>query len=208
MSRLISALIIIVGYSFLIYEIWSIWHEPALVSHSVILSIAVLMAFEFILVHSGVFMSFFTERKAWLFFAVFYGLFAFAFNAAMPNNILLYVYAMVVFTRMSVLLFDPSEEQVWQARKSSMVAVVLYMLSIMAVVIDDNLIPDFGLTQRYLAESGYLASLNVKGIFPEIPKTAFAASLIYYCGLIIWELYSTHRWFKKKEDPQPPLRFY
>ncbi len=208
MSRLISALIIVTGYSILIHEIWFVWHQPELVTHSVILSIAVLMAFEFILVHSGIFMSFFTQRRAWLFFAAFYGLFAWIFNAAMPNNIVLYVYAAVVFTRMGVLLFDQSEEQVWQARKSSIVGVPLYILSIAAVLIDQTMVPDFGLTQQYLTESGYLDSLNITGVFPEIPKTAFAASLIYYFGLIIWEFYSTYQWFKKKKNTLPLQRFY
>lgn len=188
MSKFIPSVVGVICYAALISQMWRVWTHPTSVDNDVILSFAILMAFEFFLVHSGVFMSAFRDRKALLFFVIFYGLFAVAFNAIMPNNIVLYVYCIVVFNRMSVVFFEQKRSDSQKVIMSSVITAAIYVISIGVVVAARDWVPDYGLSKDFLESSGYLASLNVKGEFPENPKIAIAAGCLYYACLGVWEI--------------------
>jgi hypothetical protein len=61
-----------------------------------ILTLGVLMGFEFIVVHSGVFMAAMGRSKAILLFVPIYGLFAWVFNQFAPNNAVMWLYLSLV----------------------------------------------------------------------------------------------------------------
>ncbi|WP_278020059.1 hypothetical protein [Flavobacterium ginsengisoli] len=102
------------------YVFLMVWTHPELHPVSLINDLAVLMAFEFIMVHSGVFMA--VMPKKWSLFVFFplYGLFAYSFNESVVNTNILYIYLLTVLNRMRFAFSNVAQEvRMYQMGKSA-----------------------------------------------------------------------------------------
>jgi len=95
-------------YVVLVFEMLRLWLSPDAMQIDRLNTLAVMMGFEFIMIHSGVFMSV-MPRKISLFFLIpFYSTFAFAMNTMVSGNTILWLYFGVVLLRMRFAFSNPS----------------------------------------------------------------------------------------------------
>lgn len=169
------------------YQFYNVWSQPDLENFETISTLASLMIFEFILVHSGVFMAVMPKKISLYILLPFYGLFALAFNTMTESNIILYIYLMVIFNRMRFAFSDVSPRLKSRAIITSIIAALLYFVLIFAVVVPMEYIPELGLTPTFLENSGYNANKTSGGIFIDTPHIAICFGFCYYCALSIAE---------------------
>lgn len=127
-----------------------VWMHPNEHDVSMINDLAVLMAFEFIMVHSGVFMAVMPKKISLFVFFPMYGLFALAFHNSVINANILYIYLLAVLNRMRFAFSDVSPEVRAAQIGKSAVKAMFYFFLIFAVCIGNDLIPKFGLTDEFL----------------------------------------------------------
>jgi len=167
-----------------------IWIQPGDFEASDIFSYATLMAFEFVMVHSGTMMAFAPRRYSLYALVPIYGLFAWGFSASIDNNVIVVTYLAVVFNRMRFAFSDASEEAKNKVRISSVFAAVLYFVLILFTAIGSNygLLPELGLHSEFLEVSGYNAAKTGGGLFVDLPHTAIGMGFLYYLLLALTSL--------------------
>lgn len=175
---------IVVAYHFFI-----LWYQAEFNDASKIISYAILMAFEFIMVHSGVFMAIMPKGKSILLLIPFYGVFALCFSAATDDNSILILYCVVVFNRMRFAFSDVTNDIKSRVVLGSILSLFIYFVLIFVVLIFQSLIPKLALTADFLNDSGYLSSLRMSGEFVEKPHIALCFGVIYYICLAALEAY-------------------
>ena len=180
---------------FIAIQFLKLWISPGMEDAEKIGQWSGLMAFEFIMVHSGVFMAIMPKKFSLFFFFPIYGLFAFAFNEAIGGgNMVIYIYLFTVFNRMRFAFFNVSEQQKGKVIGKSLYAVMIYFFTLLFVAIGSKLVPEFGLNSEYLARIGYVS--KGEGLFLEEPKTAICLGVVYYFLLAIYALPSKYFWSK------------
>ncbi len=171
------------------YQFYRVWSNPPIDEPSQISTLAIVMAFEFIMVHSGVFMAIAPRKiSLYILFPV-YGIFAFTMNAMLDNNTVLIAYLLVVFNRMRFAFTDVSPTIRKRAIITSVCAAIAYFILIFAVVFSMDNIPQLGLNATYLEASGYNAAKTGSGVFIDTPHIAICFGLIYYCTLVLIEVF-------------------
>ena len=174
-------------YVVLVFEMLRLWLSPDAMQIDRLNTLAVMMGFEFIMIHSGVFMSV-MPRKISLFFLIpFYSTFAFAMNTMVSGNTILWLYFGVVLLRMRFAFSNPSPHQKQRAILVSICAALLYFLLLVFMVLIADLIPKFGLTNTFLNESGYRDSLKSGGVFLDMPHVPMAMGVIYFTLIAFME---------------------
>ncbi|MDB2437209.1 hypothetical protein N9W89_00715 [Hellea sp.] len=173
----------ILVYGALIYEMWRLWSAPTPDDTGRILTLAVMMGFEFIMVHSGIFMAAFPRKISLFIFVPFYGAFALVFNSMTPGNEILFLYLGAVFIRMRFAFSNATEEEIGANMSMSFLAVVLYFFLIIAFSIGSDHIPELGLTREFLTTTNYLNEDTIGGIFTEMPQVSMAMGMVYF-GLL------------------------
>ena len=169
------------------WRYFQLWSSPGPDDGELILSFATLMAFEFVMVHSGVFMAVFPRKWSLMGFFPFYGLFALAFSASMPNNIILWVYLMTIAGRMRFAFQDvPMGERVRLIIRSAFAAFI-YLVLTFAVAIGEPFIPELGLSREFLNSIGYFDISDTGGLFVDEPKTAMSLGVFYFTAITIME---------------------
>jgi len=187
----IFSLIDIALTCYMAYLILSLWLYPQANDVELIYNLATLMAFEFIMVHSGVFMSFLGRSwKAWLGAIIFYGLFALVFNLFVTDNRILFLYAGVVLNRMLSGIMTSDETAKEKRIGFSALYAVIYFLLIMFVGIYSFLIPEFGLTESFLQSSDYHDMVIHGGSFTDTPHIAMCFGVLYYASLSLVAVYA------------------
>lgn len=182
----------------LAYQCYRLWHNPGLEDAEKIYSLAILLAFEFVMVHSGVFMAVMSRKITLLILAPLYLLFAFAFNASAPNNIVLITYLIVIFNRMRFAFTDVSEEIKSRAVFTSVLAVIIYFFLLMIVAFNNESIDAHGLTEEFLSASNYNNIKQTGGIFLDTPQVALCFGVWYYILLSVSDYFLLNANFKKK----------
>lgn len=173
---------------FLSYQFLSLWISPGMQDAATIYSLAVLIVFEFIMVHSGVFMAFMPLRwSVFLFFPI-YGLFALAFNTMIPDNTIIWLYMIVVLNRMRFSFVQVNKEARARQVGNSAFAAMLYFILVMVISLASGIIPDFGLTDEYLNASGYHSVKMNGGLFLDTPKVALCFGALYYFLLAAFDM--------------------
>lgn len=169
------------------WQYFRLWSSPGPDDGELIVSFATLMAFEFVMVHSGVFMAVFPRKWSLLVFFPFYGLFALAFSASMPNNLILWVYLIAVAGRMRFAFQDvPIGERVRLIIRSA-IAAFFYLILTFAVAIGAPIVPELGLTQEFLNSIGYFDISDTGGLFIDEPKTALSLGVFYFIAITVME---------------------
>ncbi|HGN1706963.1 TPA: hypothetical protein ACKRTE_002858 [Providencia rettgeri] len=182
---LIRAFSKLINYGFSIFYvgfILSVWFFPEYYTVEIIYNLTLILLFEFILVHSGVFMAAFRDWRVLMLFAFFYGLFALAINMAVLGDspLILYLYSATVANRMIFGLTSRTEQERGENLLYSALMALNFMLCIFSVVILSFLVPYGGLTPEYLSSINYYYSISSGGEFPEKPHVAFAFGVLYF----------------------------
>ena len=176
-------------YGWIIVEMFQLWHHPGPDDAARILTLATIMAFEFVLVHSGVFMAVMPKKISLLVFIPFYGVFALAMNAMTPGNTILWLYLGIIAVRMRFAFSNPTEEAKGKNMTMSVAAVMTYFVLIFVFAFGANIIPDLGLTAEYLESSGFQTLRNgATGIFIESPQVPLAMGIVYFTLIALWEI--------------------
>jgi hypothetical protein len=185
----------------IVFQFWTLWSAPQPEDAMRINNFATLMAFEFVMVHSGIFMSVFPKKISLYFFVPLYGLFALAFVAAIEDNTILIIYLFVVFNRMRFAFSDVPKWMRDRAIFTSVIAMIIYFLLIFVSV--GIPFPELGLNQEYLETVQFASLTDTSGIFIDTPHIAMVFGVMYYLGLAIFELYLIRRFRHKYQNPTP-----
>lgn len=172
-----------VGFSlFYVGFILSVWFFPEYYDVALIYNLTLILIFEFILVHSGVFMSITRNIKVLIFFALLYGLFAFAINFAVLGDspLILYLYSFTVLNRMIYGLSSRTDKERQENMGYSVLMAMNFMFCICLVLMMSWLVPYGGLTPEYLNAIDYYNLIPSGGEFPEKPHIAFAFGVLYF----------------------------
>ena len=179
---------------FMAFKYYILWSNPQTGDAANIFQMAGLMGFEFVMIHSGVFMAIMPKWLSLLVFAPLYGLFAWAFNKIIGgDNLVAYIYMIAVFNRMRFAFFNVSEEMKQKQVGRSVFAAMLYFFLVFGIVLGTSLIPELGLSTENLEKIGYAEAKTHGGLFLDEPKTAICLGTIYYMGLCLLSL--PGRWF-------------
>lgn len=148
---------LIVAFQFL-----TIWYQPKYSNIDKIASMATLMAFEFILVHSGVFM------------------------AVMPKKIALYI-LVPLYSLFTYALLNVNDLLKTKTILNSGLAAIAYIFLVVICVFSNGIFGELGLNEAYLNDSDYFKYITAKSAFIETPHIAIAFGFFYYCTLSIIE---------------------
>lgn len=165
----------------------SLWISPHTSDVERIYSYAVLIGFEFIMVHSGVFMAAVPARISLFIFFPIYGLFALIFNMMVNDNFILYTYLLVVFNRLRYAFFDVTKDVRMKLLIKSGVAAFFYFILLVVGVLCSSSIPTLGLSNNFLQQSNYDHTKLHGGILLDKPYVAMFIGSVYYIILAIIE---------------------
>jgi hypothetical protein len=185
----IPSIIEMLLYAFLIREMWCLWSDPTPADFPRLQTLAILMGFEFLLVHSALFIHVTPRKISILFLLPIYGIVALALNTGAENNLILYLYLGVIITRLRFLFGDHTKAQKSRAVKTSIVSFFIYFAAIAIIAVGETSLPKGGLTAKFLESGNYLDSLEVYGIFTEQPHLPLLMGMFYFSALILFELY-------------------
>ena len=176
-------------YGLLIFEMWSLWTHPAPADFSRLQTLALLMGFEFFLVHSGLFFNLMPRKVSVLILLPVYGVIAYFLNTGTENNLILVLYLGLMIARLRFLFTDHSDAQKSRATKISITAAVIYFAAIAVIAVGDASLPARGLTPEFLTQHGYYETLSVGGPFTERPHLPLIMGIIYFSMMIALDLY-------------------
>lgn len=146
-----------------------------------IYGLSLLIIFEFVMVHSGIFMALFPPKISLLIFFPFYGLFAIVFSLIAGNLTIIVLYLIVVFNRMRFAFFDVGDEARGNMILQSILSLLLYFALIILVAISSNIIPAFGLNENFLSLAEYEeVKKGATGIMVDSPQTSMCLGVLYY----------------------------
>lgn len=136
----------VINYFVLSVQYALLWITAKQAGPETIKSYCAIVAFEFILVHSGIFMFGFAKLKFTLpIFLLFYGLFAYVINKSLTTNGLIISYMLIMLQRIRTIFFSTSNVVFNRFVYSFKVAIIYVSLMVFLVVIKDY-IPGFGMS--------------------------------------------------------------
>jgi hypothetical protein len=197
----------------MVYQFYILLTNPGLEDAHKIYTIAILTGFEFIMVHSGVFMSVFPKKITLYFLFPIYGLFALAFNSMVEGNYILYLYLIIVFNRMRFAFADVSPAMKNRAVLGSVFNAMTWFVLIFVFAFNAEKFKVFGLTDAYLTLSGYYEiSGSDGGLTAEMPNVALLFAITYYLFLALIEFFLIRTFSYKKMNvdifTMPKNRFH
>jgi len=191
---------------FLIYTFLKLWIHPQVSDIEMIFNFTVLMFFEFVMVHSGVFMSILGRSwKGWLFFIILYGLCALAFNSIVSGNQILILYGVVVFNRMLPnIQRKPEDTEKKEGIKGikeeiiiSIIYAVIYFFLFVTIIYCASHVPPFGLTKEFLESANFGKINTISGDFSDKPYIMMCFGVLYYLFLTLLDVILIIRKVKK-----------
>ncbi len=176
-------------------QAYFLWSNPTLKDTDKIYTIAILVGFEFFMVHSGVFMAVLPKKASLFIFFPLYGLFALAINSMAEGNTILYMYLIVVFQRMRFAFLDASKGLKNKAIGIAVYAAIIWFFLIFIILFNKDKIPYLALNKEYLILSGFVNKHSI-GVFTEEPHVAMAFAIVYYLFLALTEYNFTKSYIK------------
>lgn len=163
----------------------SAWIDPYLFSLEFVYTLQMLMLFEFVLVHSGMFMG----LGGWtiLFFLPFYLCFALVMNLLTPDNTILYLFTYTICMRVLWGFGKYKRKVNTPIFRSMFRAFATYMPLLIISILLGTILPDLGLTpdvQKAIEDTSTSKSNGDITL-----KIVVIFGFLYYTGLIIWEYY-------------------
>ena len=161
------------------------WVSPSQFSPEFIHSLEIILVFEFVLVHSGLFMS--LGIYSVLIFFPFYFLFAWAFNHILADNTIMYIYLLTIFNRLLMGIEVSKRKNNNPAIRAFYRCFATYFPILIGTIALSKLLPDFGLTVDIQNEIKESMAIKSKGDITL--KMLISCGFFYYLLLIFWELY-------------------
>lgn len=166
-------------------------------------SLAILMAFEFVMVHSGLFMAAMPLKASIRLFIPLYGLFAFAFGHSMREGdyTIIILYLATVLNRMRFAFFNVSKSVKQRVVRQSMIALAVYFVLTVSVVCAESVIPSFSLGTAFSESASYTREVRAGGLFVEKPYVPICLGFLYYSVLSFFNFKTVWReraFIKKK----------
>ncbi|MEQ4922062.1 hypothetical protein [Proteus hauseri] len=160
----------------------TVWWFPERFSVQTIYNLTVLFLFEFILVHSGVFMAAFARTKLVFALIPFYGIFALIINSMImgDENLIIWLYAVIVANRIISGYQVKTKEEMGKNLFYSALLVLNFMLCLFSVMIFKFLVPYGGLTPEYLNEINYLYLIPQHSDYFNVPHVGMAYGTLFY----------------------------
>ena len=162
-----------------------LWYMPSFEDAEKIYALAVLMAFEFVLMHSGVFMAVTPKKISLFILAPIYGIFAWAFSQSMPDNSILVIYGLIILNRMRFAFSDVSNTIKNKSILTSVLGAVAYFILIFVCLFTNSIFGEMGVTPAFLEKSGYFNHVKSGGAFIDTPHIALGFGFFYYSTLAI-----------------------
>lgn len=169
----------------LAYVYLKLWVAPQPDEVDRIFYMAILMGFEFIMVHSGVFMAAMPLKISILVFVPVYALFALAFTSMVGDFSILWLYLIVVLNRMRFAFFNTDKETKIQLMGISALAAMIYFLLLIIVAVASPLIPKLGLSDAFLQYANYSEAKKHGGLLTDEPQVAMCFGTMYYTLLAV-----------------------
>jgi hypothetical protein len=190
----------LVFYAFIIYKYFQLWAFPSLEDASSIVVYNTLMGFEFILILTSLFLAISWGTKSMYIILILYTLFfIWGFRTSTPESIL-YAYLYVVFNRTRVFFMQKPSDQV--EKKGTIIYylfnILVYtvlVLTISVISAKIAVIPRLGLTDHYIAESGYYSFIIGDGnaLMSKKPHVGLFIGCIYFIILASIEFWKINR---------------
>lgn len=166
-----------------------VWLYPEQYNVSLINDLAVLIVFEFIMVHSGVFMAVLPKRYSILVFFPMFGLFAYSFNNSVIDTNIFYIYLLTVLNRMRFAFSNVSIEVRAIEIAKSVFRAILYCTLLCANALGNEFIPKLGLTSEFLQKYHYFDTIKSSGLIMEKPYIAMCMGFLYYSLPVLFFLF-------------------
>jgi hypothetical protein len=173
----------IVMHLIIAFKFLKMWYAPELEDAEALFSMAILMAFEFIMVHSGVFMAVVPKKISLFILILVYALFAFAFYKSTENTSILAIYGLVILNRMRFAFSNVSTVLRNRVILLSVLAAIIYFILIFVCLFTNGIFGELGLTEAYLEASRYKSYTKGGGVFVDTPHIAIAFGFFYYSTL-------------------------
>ncbi len=165
------------------------WVNPSTFSPEFILTLVLLIVFEFVMVHSGLFMS--LGKYAPLVFLPFYSIFAFAFNVIVPDNTILYLYTFTIINRLLLGFNINNRKGDHPMIRAFFRCFVSYFPVFIGSILFSSIIPDFGLTTEMQSFINDSADHKSQGNITM--KMMITCGFFYYLMLPFWEMYISRK---------------
>jgi len=186
----------------LAYLFLSLWLYPQPSDIDLIYSLTILILFEFVLVHSGVFMSALGRSWiGWLLFIFIYGIFAFAFNTFISGNQIIILYGAVVLNRMLQGILNRKGADKEQGLMMAAIYAITWFGLLIMVVVGSSYVPRYGLTEEFVQSTNYTTINQAGGDFQGDPHIFMCFGLLYYLMLMFIEINAEIQRVKKSLLP-------
>lgn len=168
----------------------SLWFSATPLESDKVFKFSLLMAFEFIMVHSGVFMLVGSPRLILFVFFPFYGMFALVFQMMMGFSdwTITTLYLVTVLNRMRFAFSNVSEAVRQRVKAQSILATFIYFVLMLTVTLGEYIVPEFALDETFRQSENYQGAKKIGGLFTDYPHTAIALGTMYFTLLAVFNL--------------------
>ncbi len=170
------------------FRFFIIWLLPSQLDSTLLNELIALIVFEFIMIHSGVFMAIMPKKISLFLFVPFYFLFAFFFNSSIESNAIMWTYLIAVFNRMRFAFFNVDKKLKKNLIQKSVIVAMLYFFLVIIIVPLNKIIPPFALTTEALTKAGFYANTKIQGLFIDKPQLPMCVGFLYFSILAIINL--------------------
>jgi len=204
---------------YLILLFLKLWRSPQHSDVELIADLTIMIFFEFIMLWAGFFVSIAAEKSnivKWFCILLFIPL-VLGFNAVITGNKILFIYGMVVLFRILTSIFEKKSSLsdnshtkelsfsniiLYDKLAMPLITFALYAFLLTATVsteYGDYSIPEFGLTEEFLKNSGYYHHMKME---VEVPHLYLCLGVLYFSVLILLDclvIYLSYKEEKRKE---------
>ena len=193
---LFALILTIFSYGAIIWSVIRLWIYPTTEDVKEIPYWTALIVFEFTLVHSASLLA--AWGKTWIILIlVIINLFitAYAWATLAPESNILLVFSVLIFSWLYSSYQNTSKNDRFKNFLISGCSLSFYFALIITITSSPDLIPNFGLTDSFLAQNNYFQYAKGSGLFIDEPKLTLAFCAAYFSVLAIFEIYfyNTHK---------------
>lgn len=167
-----------------------VWLVPGQSDATFITNGIQLFVVEFLMIHSGVFLSVFARSKKFILIALLYGFMIYGLAKSFHNNYYFYFYLLIVMNRMRAGFAGSNPLFFIRNIAYSIAGAIFFLIAGISMAILEKWIPQFGLTEAYLNTSGFRwQNAKTGGMLVDKPQTVMYFWMVYFSLWIWFEFY-------------------
>ena len=189
-QNLVALIFTISTYGIVIWNVVNLWIYPSAEDIKEIQYWTALILFEFTLVHSAAILA--AWGKTWIILILIaLNLFitAGAWAHLAPESNALLVFSVLIFSRLYSSYINSSVNARFKTFLVSGCSLSFYFALIITITSAPEIIPNFGLTNSFLAQHDYFQYTRGHGLLIDQPKLTFAFCASYFSILGVFEIY-------------------